>query len=120
MKQLSNKTVIILSTTLLVGCMSTPQVTPSKNSALNNISKSNASKKQSYFFQKKVDKFVDVQWKETVLKDEGIKKKYEENKEKKFTLQEFVDKANVYTKKKSHDSSKSNVSKLESMPVIGK
>lgn len=118
MKQLINKTMITLNSALLVGCVTSPKVAPSQNSALNSISKSNASKKQSYFMQKEMDEFIDGKWKETVLEDKEIKEKYEDKEDKTFTLQEFVDKAEVYNKNKPTGDSKSNVSKLESMPVI--
>jgi len=119
MKQLINKTVITLSSSLLVGCVTAPKAAPSQNDALNSISKSNASKKESYFFQKEMDEFIEGEWKTKVLEDKAIQEKYEDNDTKSFTLQEFVDKAEVYNKKKTTDETKSNVSKLESMPVIG-
>ena len=120
MKQLINKTVITLSSSLLVGCVSTPKVSPSQNEMLNSISKSKKKKKESYFFQKEMDSFIDGEWKENVLEDKEIKEKYENNDTKSFTLQEFVDKAEVYNKKKVTSDTNSNVSKLENMPVIGK
>ena len=120
MKQLMNKTVITLSLLALVGCSSTPSVSPSEGKALNSISKSNISKKKSYFFQKQIDGFVDDEWRETVLEDKEIKEKYEDKKDRSFTLQEFVDKNKVYYKKKENNSASSHAAKLESMPIIGK
>ncbi|MDF1879540.1 hypothetical protein JHD46_07820 [Sulfurimonas sp. SAG-AH-194-C20] len=120
MKQLINTTAIILSLTLFMGCVTNPKTSPSENKALNSISKSNAKKKKSYFMQNRTDAFLEKEWKETVLEDKEIKEKYEDNKDKSFTLQEFVDKAEVYNKKKPTNSSTSNVSKLKAMPVIGK
>lgn len=83
--------IIILLTYILAGCVTNPKVSPSQNKALNSISKSSAEKKQSYFLQKKTDEFLEHEWKEKVLEDKEIKA----------------------TKK-----SKSNISKLDSMPVI--
>jgi len=120
MKQLINTTTLLLSLTLAVGCVTNPKVTPSQNKALNSISKSNAQKKQSYYMQNKADDFIEHEWKEKVLEDKEIKEKYEDKEEKTFTLQEVVDKTAVYNKKTATDDSQSNVSKLESMPVIGK
>jgi|FLOH01.1.fsa_nt_gi hypothetical protein len=48
------------------------------------------------------------------------KVEYIEDKDRDFTLQEYVDKAAVYTKSHPADYESSNVKKLESMPVIGK
>lgn len=49
--------------------------------------------------------------------DEGS---YVEDKDRNFTLQEYVDKAEAYFKAKPHDYENSNVKKLEEMPIIGK
>jgi hypothetical protein len=48
------------------------------------------------------------------------KVEYIEDKNRDFTLQEYVDKAAVYQKSHPADYKNSNVKKLESMPVIGK
>jgi len=120
MKQLIKITTIILSLTLFTGCVTSPKVAPSQNKALNSISKSNAIKKKSYFLQNQTDDFLENEWKETVLEDKEIKEKYEENEDKSFTLQEYVDKAEVYSGKKPSDDTISNVTKMESLPVIGK
>lgn len=116
MKQL----ITILSLTLFIGCVSKPLVAPSQNKALNSISKSNAGKKKSYYMQKETDAFLDKEWKETVGKDKEIQKKYTDKEDRNFTIQEYVDKAEVYNKKKPTNTTTSNVSKLESLPVIGK
>ncbi|HIP19667.1 MAG TPA: hypothetical protein EYG70_00920 [Sulfurimonas sp.] len=120
MKQLIKKTFIILSLTLFTACVTVPKVTPSQNKSLNSISKSNASKKKSYYMQKEMDDFLKNEWRETVLQDKEIKEKYEDKKEKTFTLQEFVDKAEVYSDKRPSNESISNVTKVQSLPVIGK
>ena len=46
--------------------------------------------------------------------------KYVEKTDKYPTLQEYLDKADVYFESQERDPSKSNVKKMESMPVIGK
>jgi len=55
-------------------------------------------------------------------KDSGKKEKttYVEKKDKPFTLQEYVDKAEAYMDEKPNDYKHSNVKKLESLPAIGK
>jgi len=45
---------------------------------------------------------------------------YVEDKERNFTLQEYVDKAGAYMKAHENDNIESNVEKMNSMPVIGK
>jgi hypothetical protein len=45
---------------------------------------------------------------------------YVEDKDRNFTLQEYVDKAGAYMKAHKNDKTESNVEKMNSMPVIGK
>ncbi|SFV50432.1 hypothetical protein MNB_SM-4-1560 [hydrothermal vent metagenome] len=113
MKQLIKRTTIILSLTLFTGCVTSPKVSPSENKTLNSISKSNASKKKSYFLQNQTDAFLENEWKETVTENK-------DKKDKSFSLQEYVDKVEVYSGKKPSDDTTSNVTKMESLPVIGK
>ncbi len=115
MKQLIKRTPIILSMIFFVGCVTTPTATPTGNEALNSISKSNSSKKKSYFLQNQIDEFLENEWKESVLEDKNIKEKYEDKKDKSFTLQEYVDKVEVYSGKKTSDDTTSNVTKMESL-----
>ncbi|MDF1876772.1 hypothetical protein JHD47_02960 [Sulfurimonas sp. SAG-AH-194-L11] len=120
MKQLIKTSATILLFTLFTGCVTNPKVTPSQNRVLNSISKSNAQKKESYFLQKQTDAFLKKEWKENVLEDKEIQEKYEKNKNRGFSLQEYVDKVEVYSTKKEKSATSSNVSKLQTMPVIGK
>ena len=115
MKQFIKITPIILSIILFTGCVTAPTVAPTGNKALNSISKSNSSKKKSYFLQNQIDKFLENEWKESVLEDKKIKEQYEDKKDKSFTLQEYVDKVEVYSGKKTSDDTTSNVTKLESL-----
>ncbi|MDQ7068523.1 MAG: hypothetical protein Q9M40_11395 [Sulfurimonas sp.] len=103
----------------LIGCSTQTLQTPSENKALNSISKSNAKKKNSYYMQNATDSFLKNEWKEKVLEDKEIKEKYPEKENHPFTLQEYVDKVEVYSGKADANKSRSNVSKLQSMPVIG-
>jgi hypothetical protein len=57
--------------------------------------------------------------KEEVVRQKEVKQKYKE-KDRHFTLQEYVDKLSVYSSTHVTDDSKSHNKKLESMPVIGK
>jgi len=138
MKQLIILSHSFLALTLLSGCASKTQTSPSQNSALNSVSKSSAAKKHEGVMQKSLDSWLKDDWEPTVSKDKEIQKKYMQKKEdktlvndtkeshfvdkknKNFTIQEYVDKASAYMKAKPDDSNNSNVKKLESMPVIGK
>lgn len=53
------------------------------------------------------------------IKKENSESEYEEDNDRPFTLQEYVDKAAAYMKAKPNDYENSNVKKLDSMPVIG-
>jgi hypothetical protein len=123
----------------LTACNTSPAVAPSKNSALNNISKSNASKQKEGAMQKALDSWLESEWIPTISQDKEIQQKYMkksqntqkqiggkkevkyvEDPERPFKLQEYVDKASAYIKAKPNNYENSNVHKLESMPVIGK
>ena len=114
----------------LSGCTNSSQnITPSQNSALNSISKSNAGTEKKGAMQKSLDSWLQEDWTPTVSKDKEIQKKYMQEekskhfvdkKERNFTLQEYVDKASAYMKAKPNDYNSSNVHKLKSLPVIGK
>ncbi len=120
MKLLISQKYLILSLLLLSGCATNPTVTPSQNKALNSVSNSNAKKEKSYWMQSHLDSFFKEDWDPTMKKDKIIQKKYGKKEERNFTLQEFADKQAAYKKAHPADESKSNVKKLESMPVIGK
>jgi len=143
MKQLIIISPLIITAFLLNSCASsTTEVAPSQNSALNSISKSNASTKKEGAMQKSLDSWLHDDWEPTVSKDKEIQKKYmkeekvQENvkpsvnetqeshfvdkENKNFTIQEYIDKASAYMKAKPNDYNSSNVKKLESMPIIGK
>ena len=139
MKQLIIISQATLLALLLNSCASsTTEVAPSQNSALNSISKSNASAKKEGAMQKSLDSWLHDDWEPTVSKDKEIQKKYMkeekvqtsaketqqshfvDKEDKNFTIQEYVDKASAYMKAKPNDYNSSNVKKLESLPVIGK
>lgn len=121
MKQVISQTNLILSLVFFSGCTVNNTVSPSKNNALNSVSDSNAKKEKSYWMQNQLDSFFEKEWDPTMKEDKEIQEKYvkKEEKEKSFTLQEMADKQAAYKKAHPIDESKSNVKKLESMPVIG-
>jgi len=138
MKQLITTSLTISALILLSGCATDAPVAPSQNSDLNKISNSNGKAKPG-LMQKSLDSWLKNEWTPTVNKDKKIQKKYlkkadgsieevsndteekyVEDKDRNFTLQEYVDKASAYMKAHPNDGKESNVKKLESMPVIGK
>ena len=119
MKHLIDIFLITFSLISITGCSAQIQTSPSKNSALNSISKSNASSEKG-FLQKNLDSFLENEWETTLKQDKNIQEKYKEQEERSFTLQEYVDKATAYKKAHPSDHEHSNVHKLENMPIIGK
>jgi len=137
MKQTIAINSVISATFLLTSCASSPEIAPSKNSALNTITKSTAAKKEDGLMQKSLDSWLKNDWEPTIKKDKTIQKKYMkikkstkkrdeskveyvEKSSETFTLQEYVDKASAYMHQKPNDYKSSNVQKIESLPVIGK
>ncbi len=141
MKQLIIISISALSIVVLAGCGGKPSVTPSQNSALNNISNSTIDKKPGYM-QENLDEWLTNDWSPTVEKDEEIREKYMKiekpledsdsnntkppevkyvDKNDRYpTLQEYVDKAVAYSKAQDNNDSNSLVKKMQSMPAIGK
>lgn len=141
MKQkLKITTAIGITLVSLLGCATGGSVAPSQNESLNVISPSGKQQKAGAM-QHSLDSWLKDDWEPTVKKDETIRKKYmkekvvetektngkkktkvvyEEDNNKSFTLQEYVDKAAAYRKAHPNDYEHSNVKKLEAMPVIGK
>lgn len=91
--------------------------------------------------QNSLDNWLKDEWTPTVEQDSNIQKKYmkeevvvegetnttksqevkyTEDKERAFTLQEYVDKAVAYQKAKPNDENSSHVKQMESLPAIGK
>ena len=124
----------------LLGCASGGSVAPSQNESLNMVSPSGKDTKTG-IMQETMEEWFQSEWDPTVEQDKEIQKKYmkekhivtkdengktvekvvyEEDEDRNFTLQEYVDKAAAYRKAHPNDYEHSNVKKLESMPVIGK
>jgi len=139
---MKNSTKIILTTfslVLLSGCEGSKPSAPSQNKALDAVSPTHKTAKKGAM-QNSLDSWLKDEWTPTVEKDKKIQEKYmtkkkpklvtnsdrnstnkgyTENKERSFTLQEYVDKAAVYMDAQGQ-SSESNVEKLDTMPGIGK
>ena len=135
MKHLITITLTITASIIVGGCASSAPVPPSQNCDLNKISNSHGKNKPG-LMQKNLNNWLKNEWTPTVNKDKKIQKKYlkkettttndntteekyVEDKERNFTLQEYVDKASAYIKAHPSNEEESHVKKLESMPVIG-
>ncbi|QOP42953.1 hypothetical protein FJR45_02895 [Sulfurimonas sediminis] len=137
MKQLITTMLVLFSLIVLNGCVNSALTVPSQNSDLNKISNSNGKVKPG-LMQKNLDNWLKNEWAPTVNEDKKVQKKYMkkvdtqgtntsndteekyvEDKERNFTLQEYVDKAAAYSKAHPNEGKDSHVKKLESMPVIG-
>lgn len=65
------------------------------------------------YIQKNLDEWLEKDWNPAV-------KEKEEDTQRRFKLQDYVDKASLYIDSQPNDINDSNVKKLEAMPVIGK
>jgi len=155
MKNITKLTLTLSTLVFMSACGGTTGPTPTKNSALNSVSPTSATKKGG-LMQHSLDNWLENDWTPTVEKDLTIRKKYMkpqkkeivsksntlesrtqdavesvspskkqevtyvEDKDKDFTLQEYVDKASAYMKAHEGDHTESQVEKMSSMPVIGK
>jgi len=117
----SHLIIIAMLTLLSISACSTTKVgNPSQNDALNSVTESGKNKK-SGAMQGSVDSWLKDEWTPSVEKDKEIQKKYKD-KNRDFTLQEYVDKSEVYVKDKEvkeYNKENSHSEKMKSMPVIG-
>jgi hypothetical protein len=94
-------------------------VAPSQNSELNRVSPMPVATSEGGVMQKNIDKWTEEEWTPTVEKNATIKA-MNEDKDRPFTLQEYVDKASVYLENKPKSGKPSHAEELEKLPVIGK
>ena len=104
-------------------CSTTQTPSPTQNDALHNVSKSTASKKEDGAMQRALDNWLTNEWTPTVEANEEIKAKNEDNK-RAFTLQEYVEKAEVYSKAKKekeedNEKKESHADEMRKLPGIG-
>ena len=115
---MKQKNIIILSTLVIFsisGCATYAQSPQSKSTKHNVISEKIASKKKGYL-QKHLDNWLKNEWEPTIKKVTKVTN----GKEDSFTLQKYVDKAEVYAKEHPLNEENAHYKKLESLPVIGK
>ncbi len=110
--------VIILGLFIFNGCYSSLGSSPSKNSALKNITSTDKEEK-SYSMQKTLDRWLKEEWTPSVEKNATIRK-INQDKERDFKLQEYVDKVKVYLEENNTSSKDVHWQKVNSLPVIGK
>jgi hypothetical protein len=114
----SMKIITLIVTALILGaCSSDKVVNPSQNSALNSVS--NSQKEKTGAMQESLNNWLNKEWTPSIEKDEAIKEKYADEK-RDFTLQEYVEKSEVYIKENNATAKNSHVDKINAMPVIGK
>lgn len=65
------------------------------------------------YLQKNLDEWFEKEWDPAVVEKE-------KDTQKRFKLQDYVDKASLYIKSQPCDENSSNVKRLEKLPVIGK
>ncbi len=94
------------------------EVSPSEDQALNTISPSKTAASQGGTMQKSLDEWTEKEWTPAIEQNETIKMQ-DEDKDRPFTLQEYVDKAGVYIENKPKSSGPSHTEKLDKLPVIG-
>jgi len=114
---MKNLLLAISATVFLASCSQVDGANPSQNKALNTIA-GKTEKTKSGYMQQALDSWIKDEWTPTVEKNEVIKKK-NEDKSRRFTIQEYIDKAKVYAKENNSTSGESHTKKINMMPVIG-
>lgn len=93
-------------------------VNPSQNSALNSVSPSNKGNNSDGMLQKNTDAFIEEDWTPTIEKNSSIKA-INDDKQRPFKLQEYVDKAEIYIDAQKDDGKPSHKEEMDKLPVIG-
>ncbi len=109
---------IILGLFIFTGCHSSLGTSPSSNTALKRITNPDK-KEKNYSMQKTLDKWLQEEWTPSIEKNATIRK-INQDKERDFTLQEYVDKVKVYLQENNASSKEVHWQKINSLPVIGK
>ena len=120
MKRLNMIIVTTLALLSMSACSTTEVGNPSQNDALNSVTTSGKNQKTGAI-QNSLNNWLKDDWTPSIEKDEEIQKKYKD-KNRDFTLQEYVDKSEVYVKDKNttlYNEENSHSEKMKSMPVIG-
>jgi len=118
MKNLNLLSLSIITLIILSSCSSNAGIAPSQNKSLNRTTISTAGQESEDTIQKSLDKWLKNDWTPTVEKNETIKTN-NKDKSRDFTIQEYVDKSEIYIDKSDSNYENSHSQKMNSMPVIG-
>lgn len=111
MKQIIKLYITIIAVFINACSLSTPTIS-SQNHDNKTLQQENKTKESGYI-QRNLDEWLEKDWNPAVAEKE-------EDTQKRFKLQDYVDKASLYIKSHPNDINGSNVKKLEAIPVIGK
>jgi hypothetical protein len=104
---------LLLILIIFSSCSRINGVNPSQNKAVNLVA--GKTEKKTGFLQKSLDNWLKTEWEPTT----STKSKHrDENRS--FTLQEYVDKLDVYNNSHVTDEKNSHYNRVNNMPVIGK
>ncbi len=92
---------------------------PSQNTELDRVSPMPIATSENGIMQQKMDTWIEEEWTPTIEKNATIKA-MNEDEERPFTLQEYVDKAEEYMKNQPKSDTPLHSQTINAMPVIGK
>lgn len=118
MNKYTQLTITTFSLLFFTSCSSSNEVSPSQNKALKSVTQATTAKEDGAM-QKSLDSWLNKEWTPRVEKDATIKK-VNEDKERNFTIQEYIDKAVVFSREDNSSTGKSHKEEMNSLPVIGK
>jgi hypothetical protein len=93
--------------------------TPSQNQELHRVSPMPVAASEGGAMQESLDKWTEEEWTPIVEQDEKMKK-VNQDEERPFKIQEYVDKAMIYHANKPESGEPSHKEHLDTLPVIGK
>lgn len=94
-------------------------VAPSQNRELDRVSPMPVAKSEGGAMQQSLDEWTKEEWTPITEQDERIKA-MNQDKDRPFTIQEYVDKAMIYQANKPKSDQPSHVEQMKELPVIGK
>ena len=110
-------TITTFSLLFFTSCNSKDGLSPAQNKASKDVTQATSHKKDGAM-QKSLDNWLNKEWTPTVEKDETVKKT-NESKGRNFTLQEYVDKAVVFSRENNESKMESHKEEMNSLPVVG-
>lgn len=92
---------------------------PSQDKGLNTVSPSKTATSQGGAMQKSLDRWTKEEWTPAIEQNATLKA-LDEDPDRPFTLQEYVDKVGAYMKNSPKSQGPSHKEKMDALPVIGK